>query len=231
VTGAGGREPCAAAALAGASAGAARMPRTMYVATANRGKLHEMRALFAPHGIDVLVYPGYTSPPEGERSYAENAALKAYALHARLRAEQRLAGVLADDSGLEVYALDRRPGVVTADYGGPHATWPERRAKLLAELAARAGADRRARFVCSMHYIDPQGREFAALGTVDGEIAAAERGELGFSFDPVFLYPPAGRTFGELSDADKNRVSHRAIAAAAIVAAIDAAAVQLSPAP
>jgi XTP/dITP diphosphohydrolase len=204
-----------------------RAAQTIYVATANLGKLHEMRALFAPHGIDVLVYPGYTSPPEGEHSYVQNAALKAHALHERLRAEGRLEGVLADDSGLEVYALDRRPGVVTAYYGGPNATWSERRAKLLAEVAASGSGDRRARFVCSMHYIDGQGREFASLGTVDGEIAAAERGQLGFSFDPVFLYVPAGRTFAELSDADKNRVSHRAIAAAAIVAAIEAAAARL----
>jgi XTP/dITP diphosphohydrolase len=212
----------------GARAEPAPTPRSFYVATANRGKLHEMRALFAPHGIEVLVYPGYASPAEGERSYAENAAIKAHALHERLRADGRLEGVLADDSGLEVYALDRRPGVLTADYGGSDAAWLQRRAKLLAELAASGSADRRARFVCSMHYIDPQGREFASLGTVDGEIADFERGELGFSFDPVFVYPPAGRTFAELSDEEKNRVSHRAIAAAAIVAAIDAAAVRLS---
>jgi XTP/dITP diphosphohydrolase len=79
-----------------------------------------------------------------------------------------------------------------------------------------------------MHYIDAQGREFGSLGTVDGEIAAVERGGLGFSFDPVFLYLPAGRTFAELSDEEKNRVSHRAIATAAIVAAIDAAAAGLN---
>jgi non-canonical purine NTP pyrophosphatase (RdgB/HAM1 family) len=201
--------------------------RTLYVATANRGKLHEMHALFAPHGIGVLVSAGYTSPAEGERSYAENAAIKAHALHARLRAEGLREAVLADDSGLEVSALDGRPGVMTADYGGHDADWSGRRAKLLAELAASGSADRRARFVCSMHYIDPHGREFASLGTVDGEIARTERGELGFSFDPIFVYPPAGRTFAELSDDEKNRVSHRAIAAAAIVAAIDAAAVRL----
>ncbi len=203
-------------------------PRTIFVATANRGKLHEMRALFAPHGYDVALYPGYESPPEGERSYADNAALKARTLHERLRAEQRAEAVLADDSGLEVDALDGRPGVVTADYGGTQATWPQRRAKLLAELAASGRRDRRARFVCWMHYIDAQGREFGSLGTVDGEIAAAERGGLGFSFDPVFLYLPAGRTFAELSDEEKNRVSHRAIATAAIVAAIDAAAAGLN---
>jgi XTP/dITP diphosphohydrolase len=201
--------------------------RVLYVASANAGKLHEMRALFGAHEIGLAVDPGYVSPPEGDVSYADNAALKARALSERMRARGTAVPVIADDSGLEVFALDRRPGVLTADYGGSEASWPQRRAKLLAELGAAGPTDRRARFVCTLHYIGADGREFAALGTVDGEIAWAERGELGFSFDPIFLYPPAGKTFAELRDEQKNRVSHRAIAVAAIVAAIDAAALRL----
>lgn len=205
-----------------------RNARTIYVATANQGKLREMRGLFAASGRRLALHPEYVSPLEGERSYADNAALKALALHEILRSAGCAGGVLADDSGLEVYALDRRPGVVTADYGGPGATWPERRVKLLNELTASGSRDRRARFVCAMHYIDPRGREFASLGTVDGAIATAEHGELGFSFDPLFLYLPAAKTFAELTDEQKNRVSHRAIAAAAIIAAIDAAEIGLA---
>ena len=126
--------------------------------------------------------------------------------------------MLADDSGLEVLALGGRPGVLTAYYGGADLPWSERRRKLLEELARHGGgADRRARFVCALHFIEAGGRELTALGTVDGEIAPAERGELGFSFDPVFFYPPAGRTFAELSADEKNRVSHRAVAAAALL--------------
>jgi XTP/dITP diphosphohydrolase len=194
----------------------------VYVATSNRGKLREMHALFAESGFELAVFAGYESPLEGVRSYTENAALKARSLHGVLRAHGQLANVLADDSGLEVRALDGRPGVTTADYGGMGVSWSERRRKLLDELSATQTADRHARFVCAMHFIDARGREFGALGTVDGLIAYRERGELGFSFDPIFLYSPAARTFSELSEAEKNQVSHRAIATAAILAAVRA---------
>ncbi len=112
--------------------------------------------------------------------------------------------MLADDSGLEVYALGHRPGVLTAYYGGAGLSWSERRRTLIAELDAVGTPDRRARFVCALHFIDAGGRELAVFATVEGEIACEERGELGFSFDPVFLYVPAGRTFAELTPAEKN---------------------------
>jgi XTP/dITP diphosphohydrolase len=131
---------------------------------------------------------------------------------------------MADDSGLEVYALDHRPGVLTAYYGGVDLPWSERRRKLIAELAAAGTGDRRARFVCALHFIDERGREFATMATVDGEIATEERGELGFSFDAIFAYPPLGKTFGELSAQEKNRVSHRALAAAGLIAIVAQAA-------
>ena len=103
---------------------------------------------------------------------------------------------------------------------GPDVERAAARAARGAGGAAAAGADRRARFVCALHFIDAAGRELAATGTVDGEIAPEERGELGFSFDPVFFYPPAGRTFAELTADEKNRVSHRAVAAKALLAAL-----------
>jgi XTP/dITP diphosphohydrolase len=198
----------------------------VYVATKNAGKLREMEELFGESPFELASFADYEDPLEGDVSYADNAALKARALHAQLQRAGRPSNVLADDSGLEVYALDRRPGVLTAYYGGAALPWTDRRKKLLAELReALAGdatgtQDRRARFVCALHFVDAQGREFATMGTVDGEVAPEERGGLGFSFDPVFLYPPAGRTFAEMTAAEKNRVSHRAIAAAALVAAI-----------
>jgi XTP/dITP diphosphohydrolase len=192
----------------------------VYVATKNGGKLREMEALFAGAPFSLATFAGYDDPAEGDTSYADNAALKARTLHGQLERAGTPGSVLADDSGLEVYALDRRPGVLTAFYGGLHLPWSERRAKLRAELEQTGSADRRARFVCALHFIDAGGREFATLGTVDGEIAREDRGELGFSFDPVFLYPPAGRTFAELGEREKNRVSHRAIAAAALVAGL-----------
>ncbi len=199
---------------------------TLYVATKNVGKLRELEALFAGAlvggaTVALATYDAYEDPVEGDTSYADNAALKARALRAQLRDAGVVGDVLADDSGLEVLALGGRPGVLTAYYGGPGLTWSERRRALLDELAGcGGGADRRARFVCALHFIDGGGAEIATSGTVDGEIASEERGELGFSFDPVFFYPPAGRTFAELRADAKNRVSHRAVAAAALQEAL-----------
>jgi XTP/dITP diphosphohydrolase len=195
----------------------------VYVATRNAGKLREMETLFASAPFELATFADYADPVEGDVSYADNAALKAHALHAQLRQAGIAGNVLADDSGLEVYALDRRPGVLTAFYGGAELPWSERRRKLIAELAESGAADRRARFVCALHFVSAEEREFATLGTVDGEIAPEERGELGFSFDPVFFYPPAGRTFAEMTAREKNVVSHRAIAAAGLVAELDRA--------
>ena len=192
----------------------------VYVATTNAGKLREMEALFADTPFALATFAGYEGPLEGDTSYADNAALKARALHAQLARAGRPSNVLADDSGLEVHALGGRPGVLTAYYGGAELAWEQRREKLLRELAERGSADRRARFVCALHFIDVAGREFATLATVDGAIAGAQRGALGFSFDPVFFYPPAGLTFAEMSAEAKNRVSHRAIAAAALGVAV-----------
>lgn len=198
------------------------------VATRNAGKLREMEALFAGSGFTLATYDGYVEPVEGETSYCENAALKARTLHEQLRAAELPADVLADDSGLEVRALDDRPGVLTAYYGGLGLSWPERRRRLLAELEECDPADRRARFVCAVHYIGDGGREFAALATVEGEVARADRGAAGFSFDPIFLYPPAGLTFAEMDETAKNLVSHRAIAVAGLLATLRAAGIRPS---
>jgi len=192
----------------------------VYVATTNFGKLKEMEKLFADSPLELATFAEYDDPIEGNTSYADNAALKARALHAQLQRAGRPSAVLADDSGLEVYALDRRPGVLTAFYGGPTSTWPARRKKLLRELGRSGSDDRRARFVCAMHFIDEQGREFATMGTVDGAIAPEERGSEGFSFDAIFFYPPLKRTFAEMTEDEKNRVSHRAIAAAGLIASL-----------
>jgi len=189
----------------------------IYVATKNGGKLRELRQLFAPFGWRLETYIGYADVAEGDTSYAENAALKAAALHAQLRSAGESANVLGDDSGLEVSALGGRPGVLSARYGGAQASWHERRAHLLAELAATGSADRSARFVCALHFIGGDGRVRAVLREVAGTIASTEAGERGFSYDPIFWYPPAGKTFAELTDSQKNRISHRGLAARALV--------------
>lgn len=141
-------------------------------------------------------------------------------MHAQLREAGIAANVLADDSGLEVRALGGRPGVATAYYGGADLTWAERRAALLDELRRGGAGDRRCRFVCALHFVGEDDRELATFATVEGEVAREDRGEGGFSFDPIFVYPPAKKSFAELTEEEKNAVSHRAIATTALVNAL-----------
>jgi XTP/dITP diphosphohydrolase len=197
----------------------------VYVATKNAGKLREIEELFAEAPFELATYDAYEPPVEGDASYGDNAALKARALHAQLLRAGRPSNVLADDSGLEVYALDGRPGVLTAYYGGTDVSWSERRRSLIAELDATGSPDRRARFVCALHFVSAGGRELATLATVEGEVPHAERGVAGFSFDPIFLYGQSGRTFAEMDAVAKNRVSHRAVAAAGLAGMLQRAGV------
>ncbi len=193
----------------------------VYVATKNAGKMRELRAIFAAYGWTLETYDAYADPEEGVDSYVDNAAVKARALRDQLRAVGLRVAVLGDDSGLEVDALGGRPGVVSARYGGPSATWAQRRALLRDELAA-SGGERSAAFVCALHFIDEDGAETSVLRRLAGTIAEADRGEAGFSYDPIFVYPPLNLTFGELDDGQKNAISHRALAAGALVEALGA---------
>jgi XTP/dITP diphosphohydrolase len=189
----------------------------VYLATKNAGKRDEFKALLAGTGIELLDFPGYRDVVEGEADYAENAALKARALREQLLSAGIEAAVLADDSGLEIDALDGRPGVITAYYGGANLSWPQRRKYVLDELGQQLHPDRSARFVCYLHYIDEEGAETAVDASVDGTIALHDRGEHGFGFDPIFIYPAAQKSFSELSATEKNAVSHRRRAISALL--------------
>jgi XTP/dITP diphosphohydrolase len=198
----------------------------LYVATKNIGKVRELRALFAGSGWALETYPGYDDVVEGDTSYAENAALKAAALREQLVAAGIAEAVLGDDSGIEVRALGGRPGVRSARYGGDGASWAERRALLRAELAASDSPDRSARFVCALHFISSEGSTVAVDGDVVGLIADKDHGTAGFSYDPTFWYPPAAKTFGQLSEEEKNAISHRGRAVAAFLSAVNPPSVQ-----
>lgn len=198
-----------------------REPFAAFVATKNAGKLRELQAIFSPLGWELLSFAGYADVNETAETYAGNAALKARALRHQLVAAGISASVLGDDSGIEVPALGGRPGVYSARYGGADLDWPTRRRNLVAELAASGRDDRRARFVCALHFIDEDGRELAVERDVWGVVAEIERGTGGFSYDPIFEYPPAGRTFAELTEREKNAVSHRAEAARALVEVLE----------
>ena len=194
----------------------------VYAATGNPGKLVEIESIFAG-ALEIVVPDRYVAPDEGDTSYAENAAIKARTLAAELRRKGISAGVIADDSGLEIRALNGAPGIFSARYGGLDASWADRRRALLQTLAAMKATDRSARFVCAMHLVTPAGEEFASFGTVNGVIAGEERGDGGFSYDAIFLLPERGLTFAEISSEEKNRISHRAAAARSLLAQLAAA--------
>jgi len=191
-----------------------------FVATKNLGKLGELRAIFAGTELDLDTYPLYAEPAEGETSYVENAAIKAHALREQLQQAGVEGAVLSDDSGLEVTALGGRPGVLSSRYQGPDATWPARREALLEELRDIPADKRAAKFCCAMLLILDDGSEVKGYGEVRGAIAGEEHGKFGFGYDPVFFYPPAGKTFAEFDDDAKNRVSHRGRAASALLSAL-----------
>jgi XTP/dITP diphosphohydrolase len=181
----------------------------LVLATANAGKARELAPLLDGLGYTLLSLPeGVRLPPEGDASYADNALGKA-----RAAAAAASAVTVGDDSGLEVDALGGRPGVASARYGGPELTDAERVRRLLAELAA--ATLRGARFRCVLALVAPWGEEALVEGVVEGVLTDAPRGTQGFGYDPIFLVPALGRTFGELPANEKARLSHRARAAAA----------------
>ena len=137
---------------------------------------------------------------------------------ARAALDQTGRPALADDTGLEVDALGGRPGIRAARFAGPDATYESNRRRLLAELDGVEPARRTARFRCVCVACLPDGRELAAEGVLEGRITTAPRGGNGFGYDPLFEVEDTGRTMAELSEAEKNAVSHRARAVRALAA-------------
>lgn len=177
------------------------------LATFNRDKARELQALLALPGVEIVPvsdFPGAVAPEEDGATLLENALIKA-------RAAVALTGLpsLADDTGLEVDALDGAPGIHAARYAGPGATYADNVARLLKELEERPGAPRTARFRTACVALFPDGRELRSEGVLDGEIVSEARGTFGFGYDPVFVIPD-GRTLAEVPPAEKNSISHRA---------------------
>lgn len=184
----------------------------LVVATRNHGKLAEIRELLSRLDVTVKAlgdYPSAPEPRETGATFRENAVIKAVAA-ASFTGEV----AVADDSGLVVDALGGAPGVMSARYGGNGASDQEKYEKLLAQMAGVPNAERTARFVCVVAVASPDGSISSADGVVEGTIACAPRGTGGFGYDPVFLIPELGMTFGELPPATKNAMSHRARALA-----------------
>ena len=178
----------------------------LVVATRNEHKLRELAEILT--GFELLALPaGVELPPEDGATFEENALIKA-------RAAAQASGILSlgDDSGIEVDALGGAPGLYSARFGGPGLDDAGRYRLLLDRLYGVPAARRTARFRCVVALVHPDGGERVVEGAVEGVIAEAPRGAGGFGYDPVFFYPPPGRTFGELPAETKHCVDHRGAA-------------------
>ena len=187
---------------------------TIVLATSNHGKLQELRALLADLPIQFLSAKDVLGESliilEDGATFEANALIKSRAV---CRATRTLS--LADDSGLEVDALAGRPGVRSARFAHERATDAENNAALLRELENIEEGSRSARFRCVLALSNPwrESEEYVAEGSCEGSIARAPRGNGGFGYDPLFVVAgQGGRAMAELSEDDKNRISHRALA-------------------
>jgi XTP/dITP diphosphohydrolase len=178
---------------------------TIAIASRNKGKQSEIQELLRDFPVKIRTLAGFGPLPEiaedGE-TFEENAYKKASFI-------ARILGLpaLADDSGLVVEALNGKPGVHSARYAGEDATDRQRCLKLLAEMEGRP--ERRAAFECVLSIAVPSGPALTYEGKCQGLIARSAAGSGGFGYDPVFFYPPLGKTFAEMTPAEKNSVSHR----------------------
>jgi len=185
-------------------------------ATKNSGKIKELKEFLADLPLQLRSLNEFSNIIDVEETgetFTENAVLKAksYALQTGLWS-------LADDSGLEVAALNGAPGVFSARYAGENSTDEEKITKLLEELNKIRDKKRKARFVCAMAVSDDKGEiKFLAEGICDGTIALTSSGTQGFGYDPIFIPQDFEQTFGELSDEIKMKISHRAQAIKKII--------------
>lgn len=185
--------------------------RTLLLATTNRHKLEEYRAIFSDVPFRLLSLADIQLAMDIEETgttFAENAALKA-------RAYAQASGILslADDSGLEIDAMDGAPGIYSARFAGGESTYEERFRLILEQLKGLPPEQRSARFRCAIALAEPSGYCRLVEGIIEGIIATAPRGQQGFGYDPIFLVPELGKTTAELTPDEKNHISHRGHAA------------------
>lgn len=179
----------------------------LLIATTNPGKLREIRECLSGASIEILTladFPALEAPEEVGLTFEDNARAKACYYTAR-------SGVVtvAEDSGLEIDALDGVPGVESARYGGTDTPYTRKFELIYDSLRRRGVAGSPARFVCAVALADTSGIRFQTRGTIEGEIAREPRGSGGFGYDPIFFYPPFGCTLAE-AGSRKAEVSHRA---------------------
>ena len=176
-------------------------------ATGNAGKMREIRMIMEDMGMEILSMKEIGINPdivEDGTNFTENAIIKAKAVAALTDAI-----VLADDSGLEIDALNKEPGIYSARYMGEDTSYRIKNANLIERLEGVPDEKRTARFVCAIAAVLPNGELLTTLGTVEGRIGYEEKGANGFGYDPIFFLPEFGCTSAELTDEQKNEISHR----------------------
>lgn len=176
-------------------------------ATGNEGKMREVRMILQDLGVEILSLKeaGIAADvEENGTTFEENAVIKATEI-------MKMCGeiVLADDSGLEVDALNKEPGIYSARYMGHDTSYHIKNKSLIDRLEGKSGKERNARFVCVIAAAFPDGRVFITRGTMEGQIGYEERGENGFGYDPIFYLPEYGCYSAELPLEEKNKLSHR----------------------
>lgn len=192
----------------------------LVIGSRNIHKIREFRAILKPFVkfdlLSLIDFPQYTPPKETGSTFEENAITKA--VHAATELQR---WVIADDSGIVIPALNGAPGVYSRRYAGENATDKENRLKLLKEMRHLDEACRQGYFECWIALASPQGLKKCAKGISEGTITQEEKGSLGFGYDPIFIKHEYGKTFAELEEDIKNRISHRRKALDKILPALE----------
>lgn len=176
-------------------------------ATGNKGKIKEIQMILADLGAEVITMKDAgieIDIEENGQTYEENALIKARAV-----AKHTDYIVMADDSGLEIDYLNNEPGIYSARYMGEETSYRIKNTNLIERLEGVEDEKRTARFVCAIAAILPGGREVTTRGIIEGRIGYEEKGSNGFGYDPIFYVPKFGKTTAELTEEEKNQVSHR----------------------
>ena len=183
------------------------MRKRIVFATGNQGKIKEIRMIMEDSGYEVVSMKDAGIDPEIVENGAtceENALIKAQTV-----AKYTKDIVMADDSGLMVDALDGEPGIYSARYLGEDTPYSEKNADIIRRLTGLKGEARSARFICAIAAVLPDGREITTSAAIEGVIGYEEKGSNGFGYDPIFFVPEYQKTTAELSEEEKNQISHR----------------------
>ena len=178
------------------------------LASQNKHKLVEMQSILSAHGVEVVLESELGLSVDVEETgstFAENAMIKAKAVAACTKE----AIVLADDSGLEIDYLNKEPGIYSARYMGEDTSYHVKNTHLIHRLSGVPDEKRTARFVCAIACVMPDGRMLSSEAAIEGRIGYEEKGTNGFGYDPIFMVPEYGKSTAELTEEEKNEISHR----------------------